>query len=131
MKGVFTDLVGQRFGKLTVLEWHGTDKHRNTTWRCRCDCGNETVVRANALNMGRVKSCGCLSKKKPNSAISLPDKPCTGIECHAPKCWKDCGWHPDEQEKRKRMIYDGVMQKDENGRYGLVIKRRKTDVNAD
>lgn len=130
MKGKFTDLVGQRFGKLTVLEWHGTDNHRNATWRCRCDCGRETVVRTNALNMGHAKSCGCWGKKKPQSAVA-EKKPCTGIECYAQECHKDCGWLPAEQERRKRMIYGGAMKKDENGRYGLVIKRRKTDVNAD
>lgn len=30
-----------------------------TCWLCRCKCGNLTIVPANALNAGRVKSCGC------------------------------------------------------------------------
>ena len=131
MKGKFQDLTGHRFSKLTVIERREDDKHRNTTWLCRCDCGNTTVVRANALNQGRAKSCGCLSKNKPKNTIAPPDRPCTGVDCNESKCWKDCGWHPDEQEKRKRMIYDGAMQKDENGRLGLVIKRRKANVHAD
>ena len=32
-------------------------------WICKCDCGNRTVVRANNLKSGAVKSCGCLQKK--------------------------------------------------------------------
>ena len=53
------DLTGQRFGALTVLgrakceEGHGA-------WLCRCDCGNEKVVRTYDLRHGRVKSCGCM-----------------------------------------------------------------------
>ena len=52
------DLTGQRFGKLTALrpaESIGT----YTLWVCRCDCGQETVVRTSNLRSGRSKSCGC------------------------------------------------------------------------
>lgn len=52
------DLMGQRFGKLTVIgpaENIGT----RTAWRCRCDCGRETVVRTLHLRDGHVSSCGC------------------------------------------------------------------------
>lgn len=52
------DLSGQRFGKLTVVSFHGkTNGHR--TWNCRCDCGKETVVRESNLKNGLSKSCGC------------------------------------------------------------------------
>ena len=52
------DLAGRRFGMLTVLEYAGKrdGMHR---WRCRCDCGRETVVGQTLLRSGRTKSCGC------------------------------------------------------------------------
>ena len=53
------DLVGQRFGRLLVLEEAGRDKHKNVLWKCRCDCGNECVVRSGALRSGHTASCGC------------------------------------------------------------------------
>lgn len=56
----FIDLTGQRFGRLAVLE--KTDKRNSAgsvMWRCRCDCGNETLQSANVLLSGRVVSCGC------------------------------------------------------------------------
>ena len=41
---------------------------------CRCDCGNETHVRAYWLNKGRTKSCGCYRrtfKVLPNGESAL------------------------------------------------------------
>ena len=55
------DMVGKRFGRLTVIEYAGTSKQRKAMWICKCDCGNITrpVVGAN-LKAGTTKSCGCL-----------------------------------------------------------------------
>lgn len=52
------DEVGHRFGKLIVVCRAGNDYP--VRWRCRCDCGNETIVRAEALRSGNTRSCGCL-----------------------------------------------------------------------
>jgi len=60
------DITGQRFGRLTVLEqvpvppFYAT---RNAWWKCKCDCGNETLVRGAAMKNGSVKSCGCLRRE--------------------------------------------------------------------
>jgi len=52
------DLVGKRFGKLTVLEYdRGKQK-----WKCRCDCGNHTYKTTGHLNTDAV-SCGCRRKQ--------------------------------------------------------------------
>lgn len=58
--GRLLDLTGQRFGKLTVIEFAGHAPNRKTLWKCKCDCGNETLVKTNALRSGDTKSCGCL-----------------------------------------------------------------------
>lgn len=63
MNGVSVDYTGKTVGLLYVLECVGT-QNRRKAWRCKCDCGNETVVRADHLKDGRVLSCGCLGKKK-------------------------------------------------------------------
>lgn len=59
------ELVGQRFGRLTVVERvadYVTPKgQRKTRWKCICDCGKEHIVTATNLQTGEVKSCGCLS----------------------------------------------------------------------
>ena len=43
---------------LTVVAFEGKKDHRNM-WRCRCDCGNEVVVREICLKNGHTTSCGC------------------------------------------------------------------------
>ena len=41
--GKALDLIGQRFGRLTVIEKIGT-KNSKVMWKCKCDCGNYTEV---------------------------------------------------------------------------------------
>lgn len=56
------DFVGKRFGMLTVIEYAGKwdGMHR---WRCRCDCGKESIVGQTLLQSGKTKSCGCLQNQ--------------------------------------------------------------------
>lgn len=53
-------LVGQRFGRLVVLERKGTDIFEKALWECKCDCGNLTTTTTSLLKSGKTKSCGCL-----------------------------------------------------------------------
>ena len=54
-----SDLNGQKFGKLTVLDYHGVDKYGQSEWLCECECGGKTIVKAYNLKSGRTTSCGC------------------------------------------------------------------------
>lgn len=54
------DLTGLRFGRLTVVEAISQRAHRCLVWRCRCDCGTETMVVSGNLVNGNTTSCGCL-----------------------------------------------------------------------
>ena len=38
------DLQGMRFGRLFVVEKNGKAKNGSIIWKCRCDCGKETMV---------------------------------------------------------------------------------------
>ncbi|KKN98994.1 hypothetical protein LCGC14_0142390 [marine sediment metagenome] len=57
------NLVGQKFGKLLVLRHLKKDKYGNHEWLCRCDCGQEKIIRGDYLKSGHTQSCGCLQKK--------------------------------------------------------------------
>ena len=50
-------LIGQQFGRLTVVE-NVTDAGR-TRLLCKCSCGKSKIVRLDHLRSGRVVSCGC------------------------------------------------------------------------
>jgi hypothetical protein len=50
------DMTGRKCGKLTVI---GPAKDRRF-WRCRCECGETTVVAGTKLRNGYTRSCGCL-----------------------------------------------------------------------
>ncbi len=54
----FIDLTGRRFGRYTILR-RVASRGPHSYWFCRCDCGIEREVRAQALTDGTTKSCGC------------------------------------------------------------------------
>ncbi len=57
------ELANQRFGRLLVMERVKVPGANNAMWKCKCDCGNETI--AAAANIGRTTfSCGCIAKEK-------------------------------------------------------------------
>ncbi len=57
------DLVGCRFGRLTVLEKTDQREKHYVLWRCRCDCGREILVDTKRLKRGTVRDCGCVPGK--------------------------------------------------------------------
>lgn len=56
------DLIGQRFGRLIVLEYHST-REKRAYWWCQCDCGKTKIASGLDLKTGSTKSCGCLRNK--------------------------------------------------------------------
>jgi len=55
----------QKFGKLTALENLGRRaEDGKVEWRCKCDCGNETIVTEKNLKNGNSTSCGCVRLEK-------------------------------------------------------------------
>lgn len=61
------DLVGNTYGRLTVLRSAGRSNAGSRLWLCRCSCGIETVVHSGALTQGHTKSCGCLRHESRNT----------------------------------------------------------------
>lgn len=55
-----TDLKDKKFGRLSVLELVGKDKHGCHKWKCLCECGNNKIALGTRLVRGKILSCGCL-----------------------------------------------------------------------
>ena len=76
-KKIDKQLIGKKFGKLTILgrgedheQPNGTKK---VTVECVCDCGNKVTVQLYKLKTGRVNSCGCYHSeivKKPRKDLT-------------------------------------------------------------
>lgn len=62
------DLVGKRFGRLTVLrqveDYVSPGGAHFHMWLCQCNCGNQIKVITHDLMSGHTQSCGCLGKEK-------------------------------------------------------------------
>lgn len=52
------DLIGKRFGELTVLG-RAPDRMRRRRWLCICSCGTTKIIEGMALKQGKTRSCGC------------------------------------------------------------------------
>ena len=53
-------MIGRRFGKLTVQSKHLNSGKHGSLWNCLCDCGNQYIATTNHLITGNTQSCGCL-----------------------------------------------------------------------
>lgn len=65
------NLIGMKFGELTVtiLDEQSSAKHKK--WLCECSCGNQTSVFETNLKQGATTSCGCKSSR--NNAYKLKE----------------------------------------------------------
>lgn len=56
------DMIGKKFGRLTVVEFDRLQKHK-AYWKCVCECGLTVVADGNNLRSGNTKSCGCMRRE--------------------------------------------------------------------
>lgn len=71
MGGKVIDLVGQKFGRLTVLSMSDIHNDSCKYWNCICDCGNTAVVSGSSLRLGRTRSCGCLRTESSKRSATM------------------------------------------------------------
>lgn len=53
------NIIGQKYGKLTVIDYTNENRHGSALWKCQCDCGNITYATTEGLRTGDNVSCGC------------------------------------------------------------------------
>lgn len=51
--------IGNRYGRLVVIERAYKEGETRAFWKCRCECGNEVIVSGKQLRSGNTTSCGC------------------------------------------------------------------------
>lgn len=62
----YIDYVGQKSGRLTVVEREYRQKAQRAHVLCDCECGNRVIAPASKIRSKVLKSCGCLFKEKNN-----------------------------------------------------------------
>lgn len=77
------DIIGKKFNRLTVLSFHhkeqsycnnGKKNGFRYFYLCKCNCGNECVVRKNELINYKIISCGCYRKERAYETNFKKDK---------------------------------------------------------
>jgi len=62
------DLLGRKFGRLTVVSLDHTESKGRKFWKCICACETFSVVAACHLLSGHTSSCGCLMRERTSQA---------------------------------------------------------------
>lgn len=91
------NLTGQKFGRLTVISYNEeiSVQKRGSYWTCKCDCGNEKVVRGTDLKTGATTSCGCYNREKSSNRMKKLSK----------EQWKDDAYR--QMHKNMKHHYKG------------------------
>lgn len=97
-KHLIHDLVGQVFGRLTVVNLHRRVIGRETYWETKCRCGNKHITTARSLKSGNVSSCGCYSVEVHRNRMLSDQNPMRGKkgELHP-------NWNPNLPEKIRNL----------------------------
>lgn len=64
----YVDILGNVYGKLTVISFSGTGK-TGSKWLCQCECGNTKNILAQYLKSGKTTSCGCIGESSIASQL--------------------------------------------------------------
>lgn len=58
------DIIGHKFGMLTVLSYDHYTPNRYHIYKCQCDCGNTRMATRQGLLKGITVNCGCINLHK-------------------------------------------------------------------
>jgi hypothetical protein len=65
---VLANLIGETFGRLTVVSLAGKERGA-WLWLCFCECGKYTTSETRVLRYGRKRSCGCLHSESSRENV--------------------------------------------------------------
>lgn len=69
MSNRIIDMVGQKYGRLTVIRQAGM-KDGKALWECKCDCGRTKIALGTNIRSGITQSCGCLARETARKLIA-------------------------------------------------------------
>lgn len=91
LDGVFImkrkDIIGLKFGRLTVISYSHTNSDNKACYNCVCDCGNEKIASGKSMRFGKTMSCGCL-KNELDRTRNLKHGYCVGKKTPEYYIWR-------------------------------------------
>lgn len=102
----FIDLSGNKFGRLTVLS-PIKNKHGHYSWKCRCECGNVSVVTGCSLSTGSARSCGCLRRDTTRIVRTTHGESSQGKRTSEYRTWISMKRRCDNRNCREYKNYGG------------------------
>ena len=57
-------MMGKKFGLLTVVGEAANSNTGRKRWLCKCECGGEVIKQVGDLQSGNTRSCGCYRKQR-------------------------------------------------------------------
>lgn len=94
--------TGNRYNRLVVISFHGTNHYRKRVWICKCDCGKEVKVVGRMLRSGNTQSCGCWQIDRAREANTKHGENRVGMRTARYEMWL----HARERAKKKKVKFD-------------------------
>lgn len=84
------NLLGQKFGKLLIIERAGSTSDGKALWKCQCDCGNIVIKSGDSLRNNNVQDCGCSKVFSKGESKIIQILTINNIPFEQQKNFKDC-----------------------------------------
>lgn len=101
------DVVGHKYGRLTVISNNAHVPNKRRTVKCVCDCGNIVSAEPKVLRIGEKKSCGCLQRDNVRRAATFIKS--RGVKEPSPEyvCWCNIKSRCNNKNNRAYKNYGG------------------------
>lgn len=83
------DIIGKKYGLLTVIKELERSQYKRRTYLCKCDCGHEIIVDGASVTTGHTFSCGCIKQSYGEYIVESILKE-IGIPYEKEKRFDDC-----------------------------------------
>ena len=83
------DLIGQQYGRWTILAHAPRKGAKRFLFLCRCACGTERVCQGSALRNGSSQSCGCLQRELTSRRFTTHGHTARGNSSREYQAWAD------------------------------------------
>lgn len=101
------DIAGNKYGRVTAIEYVGTSEDRRALWRCSCECGRTFITRGKDLRQGKVKSCGCARRERCSDRMRKLNTKHGHRDSRLYHVWRDMKLRVQNPNHKSYQLYGG------------------------